>query len=61
LLVHDGETLEEGEDQSIGETGKKRQTETGEDPNIYGPNELKKPRVSLKEAGRIWARPFYML
>jgi hypothetical protein len=39
----------------------KRRRKTGEDPNIYGPNELKKPRVSLKEAGRIWARPFYML
>ncbi|KAJ5205835.1 Major facilitator superfamily domain general substrate transporter [Penicillium cf. griseofulvum] len=39
----------------------KRRRKTGEDPNIYGPNELKSPRVSLKEAGKIWARPFYML
>ncbi|KAJ5762480.1 uncharacterized protein N7511_005862 [Penicillium nucicola] len=39
----------------------KRRRKTGEDPNIYGPNELKTPRVSLKEAGKIWARPFYML
>lgn len=27
---------------------------------VYGPNELKKPRVSLKEAGKIWLRPFEM-
>lgn len=27
---------------------------------VYGPNELKKPRISLKEAGRIWLRPFEM-
>ncbi|KAJ5578681.1 sugar transporter [Penicillium hispanicum] len=39
----------------------KRRRKTGEDPNIYGPNELKNPRVSLKEAGRIWVRPFHML
>jgi MFS family permease len=39
----------------------KRRRKTGEDPNIYGPNELKKPRVSAKEAGKIWARPFVML
>ncbi|RAH81975.1 sugar transporter [Aspergillus japonicus CBS 114.51] len=38
----------------------KRRRKSGEDPNIYGPNELKKPRVSLKEAGKIWVRPFYM-
>ncbi|GKZ33983.1 hypothetical protein AbraIFM66950_004114 [Aspergillus brasiliensis] len=38
----------------------KRRRETGEDPNIYGPNELKSPRISLKEAGKIWIRPFYM-
>jgi hypothetical protein len=31
----------------------KRRRKTGEDPNIYGPNELKTPRVSLKEAGKI--------
>ncbi|KAJ5675503.1 sugar transporter [Penicillium macrosclerotiorum] len=39
----------------------KRRRKTGEDPNIYGPNELKKPRISLKEAGKIWIRPFHML
>lgn len=39
----------------------KRRRKTGEDPNIYGPNELKKPRVSPKEAVRILIRPFYML
>lgn len=38
----------------------KRRRKTGEDPNVYGPNELKRPRVSLKEAGKIWARPFEM-
>ncbi|KAJ5779274.1 hypothetical protein N7457_006994 [Penicillium paradoxum] len=31
----------------------KRRRKTGEDPNIYGPNELKNPSI--------WARPFYML
>ena len=39
----------------------KRRRKSGEDANIYGPNELKKPRVSAKEALRIWARPFHML
>lgn len=38
----------------------KRRRKTGEDPTVYGPNELKKPRVSLVEAGHIWIRPFYM-
>lgn len=38
----------------------KRRRTSGEDPNVYGPNELKSPRVSFKEAGKIWARPFYM-
>ena len=38
----------------------KRRRKTGEDPNIYGPNELKSPRISLKEAGKIWLRPFEM-
>lgn len=27
---------------------------------VYGPNELKKPRISLKEAAMIWLRPFEM-
>ncbi|KAJ5375985.1 hypothetical protein N7509_012871 [Penicillium cosmopolitanum] len=39
----------------------KRRRESGEDPNVYGPNELKNPRISLKEAGKIWMRPFRML
>ncbi|KAJ5642356.1 hypothetical protein N7490_006356 [Penicillium lividum] len=39
----------------------KRRRKSGEDPNVYGPNELKKPRISLKEAGKIWVRPFHML
>ncbi|EYB21369.1 hypothetical protein FG05_04709 [Fusarium graminearum] len=38
----------------------KRRRKTGEDPNIYGPNELKSPRISLKEAGKVWIRPFEM-
>ncbi|KAK7959244.1 sugar transporter [Apiospora aurea] len=38
----------------------KRRRRTGQDPNIYGPNELKKPRISLKEAGIVWMRPFEM-
>ncbi|KAI9653474.1 MAG: hypothetical protein M1831_006022 [Alyxoria varia] len=38
----------------------KRRRKTGEDPNVYGPNELKKPRISLKEIGLVWSRPFYM-
>ncbi|KAL4962070.1 major facilitator superfamily domain-containing protein [Aspergillus stella-maris] len=39
----------------------KRMRKSGEDPNVYGPNELKKPRVSAKEALHIWIRPFHML
>jgi hypothetical protein len=39
----------------------KRRRKTGEDPNIYGPNELKTPRISLKEFGTIWMRPWIML
>ncbi|KAK8061765.1 hypothetical protein PG994_008131 [Apiospora phragmitis] len=38
----------------------KRRRKTGQDPNIYGPNELKTPRISLKEAGIVWIRPFEM-
>lgn len=38
----------------------RRRRRTGEDPHIYGPNELKKPRISLKEAGIVWVRPFEM-
>jgi len=39
----------------------KRRRKTGEDPNIYGPNELKSPRISIKELGTIWMRPWIML
>ncbi|KAK2766215.1 hypothetical protein FQN54_007731 [Arachnomyces sp. PD_36] len=38
----------------------KRRRKTGEDPNIYGPNEQKKPRLELKDVLRIWRRPFEM-
>ena len=38
----------------------KRRRTTGEDPNVYGPNELKKPRISMKEVVQLWIRPFYM-
>lgn len=38
----------------------KRRRKSGEDPNIYGPNELKKPRLSAKEVLSIWRRPFEM-
>lgn len=38
----------------------KRRRETGQDPNIYGPNEVKTPRISLEEVGTTWIRPFEM-
>jgi len=38
----------------------KRLRKSGEDPNVYGPNELKENRLDLKEALRIWRRPFEM-
>lgn len=38
----------------------KRRRKTGEDPNIYGPNELKKPRLSMNEVLHVWRRPFEM-
>lgn len=38
----------------------KRRRKSGEDPNVYGPNEVKHPRFSLKEVGLVWARPFEM-
>ncbi|CAK96557.1 transporter mfs1 [Aspergillus awamori] len=38
----------------------KRRRKSGEDPNIYGPNELKESRLSVKEVLRIWKRPFEM-
>lgn len=30
------------------------------DTNVYGPDELKNPRLPLNQVGRIWIRPFYM-
>ncbi|KAI9818059.1 MAG: hypothetical protein M1827_000683 [Pycnora praestabilis] len=38
----------------------KRRRKTGEDPNVYGPNELKEHRFSTKEILETWARPFKM-
>ncbi|KAL4952744.1 MFS general substrate transporter [Aspergillus filifer] len=38
----------------------KRRRKSGEDPNIYGPNELKVPRLDFKDVLRIWRRPFEM-
>ncbi|KAH9896308.1 major facilitator superfamily transporter [Xylariomycetidae sp. FL2044] len=31
-----------------------------EDKNLYGPNEVKKPRIDMKEFMTIWSRPFVM-
>ena len=38
----------------------KRSRRSGEDPNAYGPNELKEQRISPKEVLTIWIRPFEM-
>ncbi|KAF2733548.1 putative MFS multidrug transporter [Polyplosphaeria fusca] len=38
----------------------KRRRKTGEDPNIYGPNEIRETRITLKEFWTIFSRPFYM-
>lgn len=38
----------------------KRRRKTGEDPNIYGPNELKKPRLDKNDILHVWLRPFEM-
>ena len=38
----------------------KRRRKSAEDPNVYGPNELKEGRFNLKEVLRIWRRPFEM-
>lgn len=38
----------------------KRRRKTGEDPNVYGPNEIRGRRLSFKEIWTIWYRPFYM-
>lgn len=34
----------------------KRRRKTGEDPNVYGPNEIHKRRLTLKEFGTITGR-----
>ncbi|RMJ27215.1 multidrug transporter [Aspergillus sp. HF37] len=38
----------------------KRRRKSGEDPDIYGPNEVKKPRLDAKEVFKVWIRPFEM-
>ncbi|EYE93021.1 MFS general substrate transporter [Aspergillus ruber CBS 135680] len=38
----------------------KRRRKSGEDPDVYGPNELKENRFEVKEILRIWRRPFEM-
>lgn len=38
----------------------KRRRKTGQDENIYGPNEVKKPRISTHEFSITWIRPFEM-
>lgn len=37
-----------------------RRRKTGEDPNIWGPNEVKKHRIEPKDFWRIWRRGFEM-
>ncbi|TQN64876.1 putative transporter [Colletotrichum shisoi] len=38
----------------------RRRRQSGEDTNIYGPNEVKKPRLSMHEFAITWVRPFEM-
>ncbi|RAH54117.1 MFS multidrug transporter [Aspergillus piperis CBS 112811] len=38
----------------------KHRRQTGEDPNVYGPNELKPSRLNIKEVLHVWRRPFEM-
>lgn len=38
----------------------KRRRKSGEDPDIWGPNEVKKPRISAREVRITWIRPFEM-
>lgn len=38
----------------------KRKREAGIDTNVYGPNEVKKPRLSAHEFAITWIRPFEM-
>ena len=38
----------------------KKRRKAGES-NVYGPNELREgPRITMKELGKIWSRPFIM-
>lgn len=38
----------------------KRRRKSGEDPNVYGPNEIRGHRLSARQVGTIFWRPFYM-
>ena len=38
----------------------KRRRKSGEDPNVYGPNEVKHPRISLHEFAITMIRPYQM-
>ncbi|KAK2063601.1 major facilitator superfamily transporter [Colletotrichum caudatum] len=38
----------------------KRRRKSGEETNVYGPNEVKKPRLSMHEFAITWIRPFEM-
>lgn len=38
----------------------KRRRKSGEDAGIWGPNEVKRPRISLREVQITWLRPFEM-
>ncbi|KAK1988470.1 major facilitator superfamily transporter [Colletotrichum cereale] len=38
----------------------RRRRKSGEDTNVYGPNEVKKPRLSMHEFAITWVRPFEM-
>ena len=38
----------------------KRRRKTGEDPDCYGPNEMRTPRLDAKDVLRVWRRPFEM-
>lgn len=38
----------------------KRRRKSGEDPDVWGPNEVKNPRISISEFSVTWRRPFEM-
>ena len=38
----------------------KRLRKSGEDTNVYGPNEVKAQRITMKEVLEVWWRPFHM-